>query len=167
MHIAPSQRRYAQATLPILLAAQLLACNPEVHSNFLSRGPEESTARSCLSARTHRSMKTKSTQTSLGETQRQSIFSKSDLRRPTAGSLMDAHFTWTGSRSRGVSYWGHARNRTREILQREIKPGIDFALTEVVHCSKSRKETWSSRGFELMCRTLPPTSAFPSLLLGF
>lgn len=45
----------------------------------------------------------------------------------------------TGLRSRGVSYWGHARNRTGEILQRKIKPGIDFALTEVVHC-KSRKE---------------------------
>ncbi len=45
----------------------------------------------------------------------------------------------SGSRSRGVAFWGHARNRAREILRREIKPGIDFALTEVVHC-KSRKE---------------------------
>jgi hypothetical protein len=45
----------------------------------------------------------------------------------------------SGARGRGVSFWGHARNRAREIFQREVAPGVDFALTEVVHC-KSLKE---------------------------
>src|SRR5258708_28952120 len=38
-----------------------------------------------------------------------------------------------------VRFWASARGRAREILRRKIEPGIDFALTEVVHC-KSRKE---------------------------
>lgn len=38
-----------------------------------------------------------------------------------------------------VRFWASARGRSREILQRKIEPGIDFALTEVVHC-KSRRE---------------------------
>jgi len=43
---------------------------------------------------------------------------------------------------RPVAFWCHARARAAEILgkrRREIRPGIDFALTEVVHC-KSRAE---------------------------
>ena len=38
-----------------------------------------------------------------------------------------------------VRFWASARGRSREILQRKADPGIDFALTEIVHC-KSRKE---------------------------
>jgi len=37
------------------------------------------------------------------------------------------------------TFLGVRRGRSREILQRKIEPGIDFALTEVVHC-KSRRE---------------------------
>jgi hypothetical protein len=47
-----------------------------------------------------------------------------------------------GTRTRWVKFWAAARARVSEILERpkaEIRPGIDFALTEVVHC-KSRKE---------------------------
>lgn len=47
-----------------------------------------------------------------------------------------------GLRSDSVRFWGAARDRTAEILQKgrdAVKPGIDFALTEVVHC-KSKKE---------------------------
>lgn len=47
-----------------------------------------------------------------------------------------------GLRSAPVQFWRAARDRTAEILQKgkdAVKPGIDFALTEVVHC-KSQKE---------------------------
>lgn len=47
-----------------------------------------------------------------------------------------------GTRTRWVKFWAAARARVSEILEKpkaEIRPGIDFALTEVVHC-KSRKE---------------------------
>jgi uracil-DNA glycosylase len=48
-----------------------------------------------------------------------------------------------GSLSRQwVRFWAAARGRTCEILDKgksQIKPGIDFALTEIVHC-KSREE---------------------------
>jgi hypothetical protein len=47
-----------------------------------------------------------------------------------------------GSRSKYVRFWASARARTCEILMKDkaaIVPGIDFALTEVVHC-KSRGE---------------------------
>jgi hypothetical protein len=47
-----------------------------------------------------------------------------------------------GSRSPWVRFWAAARSRASEVLDKsreQIVPGIDFALTEVVHC-KSRKE---------------------------
>ena len=47
-----------------------------------------------------------------------------------------------GTRTPWVRFWASARARASEILDKdkgEIVPGIDFALTEVVHC-KSRKE---------------------------
>lgn len=48
-----------------------------------------------------------------------------------------------GTRSAWVRFWASARGRASEILQKKkaaIRPGVDFALTEVVHC-KSRNET--------------------------
>jgi len=47
-----------------------------------------------------------------------------------------------GTRTDWVRYWAAARARTSEILGKpktEVKLGIDFALTEVVHC-KSRNQ---------------------------
>jgi hypothetical protein len=47
-----------------------------------------------------------------------------------------------GSRTDWVRFWASARSRASEILEKEknaIVPGMDFALTEVVHC-KSRNE---------------------------
>lgn len=38
-----------------------------------------------------------------------------------------------------IRFWASARGRASEILERQAEPGIDFALTEVVHC-KSRAE---------------------------
>jgi hypothetical protein len=42
-------------------------------------------------------------------------------------------------RDRGVSFWFAARARASELLERPAVPGVDFALTEVVHC-KSESE---------------------------
>ncbi len=42
-----------------------------------------------------------------------------------------------------VRFWASARSRSCEILGKtksEIKPGIDFALTEVVHCKSLKEE---------------------------
>ena len=48
-----------------------------------------------------------------------------------------------GSRTGWVRYWAAARARVSEILDKpksEVKPGIDFALTEVVHCKSRNQE---------------------------
>jgi hypothetical protein len=45
------------------------------------------------------------------------------------------------SRERGksVSFWSSVKKHARDILGYEAVPGVDYALSEVVHC-KSRKE---------------------------
>lgn len=56
---------------------------------------------------------------------------------------------WTESRktllldgsysSKPVSFWSSVRKRAGELLQREVEDGVDYALSEVVHCkSKSQ-----------------------------
>jgi hypothetical protein len=55
-----------------------------------------------------------------------------------------------GSRGRWVRFWASARRRACEVLQKErneVRPGIDFALTEIVHC-KSRNEIGVSEARE-------------------
>jgi len=44
-----------------------------------------------------------------------------------------------GKRSQSVRYWASIRNRASELLGRNALPGIDYCLTELVHC-KSVKE---------------------------
>jgi len=44
-----------------------------------------------------------------------------------------------GTYSKGNVFWGKVRNHSEKLLQRNVIAGIDFALTEVVHC-KSVKE---------------------------
>lgn len=46
--------------------------------------------------------------------------------------------TWVSAEAyRSVQYWAEVRGRASELLGRDARPGLDFALTEVVHC-KSR-----------------------------
>jgi hypothetical protein len=40
---------------------------------------------------------------------------------------------------RSVNFWASVRKRAKELLEKDIEDGVDYALTEVVHC-KSRKE---------------------------
>lgn len=44
-----------------------------------------------------------------------------------------------GTYSGSVSFWRAVRQRAKELLLREPVPGIDYAITEIVHC-KSREE---------------------------
>jgi hypothetical protein len=50
------------------------------------------------------------------------------------------HFLKTdGFYSDAVKFWSAVRKRAEELFQRNVIPGIDYALSEVVHC-KSRQE---------------------------
>ncbi|MGL5062665.1 MAG: uracil-DNA glycosylase family protein [Microcoleus sp.] len=44
-----------------------------------------------------------------------------------------------GRYSGSTRFWAAVRQRAIELLQRNVNPGIDYALTEIVHC-KSRDE---------------------------
>jgi hypothetical protein len=72
-----------------------------------------------------------------------------------------------------VRFWASARSRTSEILGKnkcEIKPGLDFALTEVVHC-KSRGEEGVGEAREFcseryLSRTLSASAAKVLVVFG-
>jgi hypothetical protein len=42
-----------------------------------------------------------------------------------------------GSYGKAVPYWSHMRNRAEELLGRVARPGVDYALAEIVHCKSS------------------------------
>lgn len=44
-----------------------------------------------------------------------------------------------GTYLRATKFWAAVRQRAIELFQREVQPGIDYALTEIVHC-KSKAE---------------------------
>lgn len=44
-----------------------------------------------------------------------------------------------GSYSGAVKFWSAVRKRAEELFQREVVPGVDYALSEIVHC-KSKQE---------------------------
>jgi hypothetical protein len=39
-----------------------------------------------------------------------------------------------------VRYWSSIQNRAEELLGREARPGIDYALSEIVHCKSESEE---------------------------
>jgi len=41
---------------------------------------------------------------------------------------------------RAVPYWSGIRNRATELLGRDAIPGLDYALSEIVHCKSQREE---------------------------
>lgn len=45
----------------------------------------------------------------------------------------------TSRRRRGVRYWINTRHNARWIYGRDVEPGIDYCLTEVVHCKSTRE----------------------------
>jgi hypothetical protein len=44
-----------------------------------------------------------------------------------------------GERGRYVAYWGSCKARATELLGRPSRPGIDYTLTEVVHCGSQHE----------------------------
>jgi len=44
-----------------------------------------------------------------------------------------------GTRGRSVRYWSSIKKRVEELLLRDAKPGIDFCITELVHCKSSHQ----------------------------
>lgn len=40
----------------------------------------------------------------------------------------------SGDHARASNYWGKVRNHAEVLLQRSVQAGIDYAITEVVHC---------------------------------
>jgi hypothetical protein len=61
-----------------------------------------------------------------------------------------------------IRYWLWARARARELLQRQPVPGLDYAMTEVVHCGTQHEDgvdnafaTCTDRYFERTVRASP------------
>ena len=53
----------------------------------------------------------------------------------------DAEAEYTSPETyKGVPFWSSVRARAGEILGRDATPGIDFALTEVVHCKSPQEK---------------------------
>ncbi|RMF92144.1 MAG: hypothetical protein D6734_12950 [Candidatus Schekmanbacteria bacterium] len=44
-----------------------------------------------------------------------------------------------GTREKPVRYWSSIKRRVEELLLRPAKPGIDFCITELVHCKSSQQ----------------------------
>ena len=53
-----------------------------------------------------------------------------------------------GSYGRATMFWAGVKGRARELLEREPIPGVDYALTELVHC-KSRQELGVAEALEI------------------
>lgn len=62
-----------------------------------------------------------------------------------------------GKRESWVRYWAACRARATEMLGRPARPGVDFAISEVVHC-KSRRESQNGKAVtRLATRACSPT----------
>jgi len=44
------------------------------------------------------------------------------------------HYLLHNGKYKYVHYWSGVRERAKELLERDVKAGVDYALTEVVHC---------------------------------
>jgi hypothetical protein len=60
------------------------------------------------------------------------------------------------SAPRAGKYWAEIHNRAIELLGPEAKPGIDYALTEVVHCKSSQNRGVAEAREECASRYLSP-----------
>lgn len=64
-----------------------------------------------------------------------------------------------GTYARPTRFWGAVRGRASEVLARQAVPGVDYALTEVVHC-KSREEKGVREAWQecIDCHLIPVLS---------
>lgn len=63
-----------------------------------------------------------------------------------------------GSYARASNYWGKVRNHAEVLLQRNVQAGVDYAITEVVHC-KSVEETGVKSALAECAKYLPEVIA--------
>ncbi len=66
---------------------------------------------------------------------------------------------WDGSRGKAVPFWREVRSRARELFERDVRPGVDYALTEVVHCKSKGQEGVKEALRECARRYLQPVVA--------
>jgi hypothetical protein len=66
---------------------------------------------------------------------------------------------WDGSRGKSVPFWREVRSRARELFERDVRPGVDYALTEVVHCKSKGQEGVKEALRECAGRYLQPVVA--------
>lgn len=59
-----------------------------------------------------------------------------------------------GGQARASNYWGKVRNHAEVLLQRDVQAGIDYAITEVVHC-KSFQEVGVKSALSECSKYLP------------
>lgn len=70
----------------------------------------------------------------------------------------------------GTNFWKSVRSRAKELLEREVEPGIDYALTEVVRC-KSKEDHGVPEALETcvenyLVRTIEASVASVIVVLG-
>src|SRR5277367_4759468 len=69
-----------------------------------------------------------------------------------------------------VRYWSSIQNRAEELLGRKVLPGIDYALSEIVHCKSEReegvKEALITCANRYMMRLLSCSAAVVLVLVG-
>lgn len=76
----------------------------------------------------------------------------------------------SGEYGRSVAFWGAVKRHADDLLGREAVPGVDYALTEVVHC-KSRQEVGVKEAMDecssnYLDRLLQVSGASVVILLG-
>ena len=70
-----------------------------------------------------------------------------------------------GSYGPVVPYWSCIRNRAAELLGREAVPGVDYAISEIVHCKSIREDGVLSALKTCASRYLPRLLQFSSALV--
>lgn len=73
--------------------------------------------------------------------------------------------------NRATRYWASIRQRARELLQRDPRPGVDYCMTEVIHC-KSRRQKGVGAAFDRCCamylrRILEASGAKVMVAMGY
>jgi hypothetical protein len=68
---------------------------------------------------------------------------------------MNQSLNANGSYGKVVQYWSCIRNRAAELLGREAVPGVDYTLSEIVHC-KSVGENGVKSALKICASRYPP-----------
>jgi hypothetical protein len=113
--------------------------------------------------------------------QRSENYQAHQLPEPWSGQLDQAPILFISSNpslsgkkddsyKQATMFWAGVKQRAKELLQREPQPGLDYALTEIVHCkSKSEHGVMEARGHcisRYFARVLSASPARVFVVLG-